>query len=307
MCMRASRIFAARSRRMKKPSGANARRVPTPSDRAEQGDYENGKTFKAIGSTHEPGGSITAGAKRQPPTPAQIQAEQTRVLEADKARAAAPANIPAIVKQQPPGSPAEAHARYLEEIAPASIAGRLLKFAKEGIWRLVDDETEIGEDIDLIALCNETVVGWIKFNGPGNPPSRTMGLLYDGYVMPPRESLGDLDEAQWEIGLDGQPADPWVHTIYLVLQRLDNSELVTFAAMSKTARRAVGVLLRHYDRMQRTHPGFLPLVRLKVGGYQHRDTRVGWVKTPVIAAVGQVPGENAVKPPPADFADEIPW
>jgi hypothetical protein len=59
--------------------------------------------------------------------------------------------------------------------------------------------------------------------------------------------------------------------------------------------------------MQRTHPGFLPVVCLKVGGYQHRDTRVGWVKTPVIAAMGQVPGENAVKPVPADYDDSIPF
>jgi hypothetical protein len=69
----------------------------------------------------------------------------------------------------------------------------------------------------------------------------------------------------------------------------------------------VGVLLRHFDRTQRTHPGYLPLVNLKVGGYQHRDTRVGWVKTPVIAAVGQTPGENAAKPVPADMNDEIPF
>jgi hypothetical protein len=134
-----------------------------------------------------------------------------------------------------------------------------------------------------------------------------MGLLYDGYQMPPRESLGDTDEAAWEMGLDGKPADPWVHAIYLVLQRVDNSELFTFVAMSKTARRAVGVLLRHYDRMQRTNPGYLPIVALKVGGYQHRDTRVGWVKTPVIAAMGQVPGDKAVKPAPADMNDEIPF
>jgi hypothetical protein len=46
-----------------------------------------------------------------------------------------------------------------------------------------------------------------------------------------RESFGrfgDTDDAAWEMGLDGRPADPWVHTLYLVLQRVDNSELFTF-------------------------------------------------------------------------------
>jgi hypothetical protein len=51
----------------------------------------------------------------------------------------------------------------------------------------------------------------------------------------------------------------------------------------------------------------LPIVALKVGGYQHRDTRVGWVKTPVIAAMGQVPGDKAVKPAPSDMNDDIPF
>ena len=46
-----------------------------------------------------------------------------------------------------------------------------------------------------------------------------MGLLYDGFVMPPRESLGDNEAGEWDLGLDGQPADPWQHAQYLVLQR----------------------------------------------------------------------------------------
>jgi hypothetical protein len=39
--------------------------------------------------------------------------------------------------------------------------------------------------------------------------------------------------------------------------------------------------------MQRTHPDQYPVVRLKIGGFQHKDDRVGWVKTPVIAVVGR--------------------
>jgi hypothetical protein len=247
-------------------------------------------------------------AARKPPTPQQVQAEQERVRAADEARAKAP-NLPSVVETKLPASSdgRSFHDAYLDAIAPASIAGKMLKFSKDGEYQVVEDESTIGEDVQFVAVAPETLIGWIKFNGPGNPPSREMGLLYDGYQMPSRESLGDTDEAAWEMGLDGRPADPWVHTLYLVLQRVDNSELFTFAAMSKTSRRAVGVLLRHYDRMQRTHPGYLPVVNLKVGGYQHRDTRVGWVKTPVIAAVGQTLGENAAEPIPADMNDEIPF
>ena len=95
--------------------------------------------------------------------------------------------------------------------------------------------------------------------------------------MPDRDTLGDPDPSKWEMGLDGKPADPWRHFIYLVLQRGDTAELFTYTTCSVTGRRAIGNLLRHYDRMQRTHPDMYPVVRLKVGGFNHRDERVGWV------------------------------
>jgi hypothetical protein len=137
-----------------------------------------------------------------------------------------------------------------------------------------------------------------------------MGALYDGFVLPPRDSLGDTDQTQWEIGLNGQPADPWVHQVYVVLQRGDTAELFTYIASSITSRRAVGTLLRHYDRMRKTDANFYPIVRLKVGGFQHRNERVGWVKVPVFAVVGRVPKDSAAKPDSSigtDLNDDIPY
>ena len=51
-----------------------------------------------------------------------------------------------------------------------------------------------------------------------------------------------------------------------------------------------------------------PVVRLKVGGFNHRDERVGWVPTPVLAVVGRAPKDSAAKPdssPAADMSDQI--
>jgi hypothetical protein len=165
---------------------------------------------------------------KKPPTPAEVQQEQDRMVALDAQRAA----VPAVV----------APAQYVDQIAPQTLAGKMLKFTKDGKFAVPDNETEIGEDVQFIALVPETLIGWVKFNDPGNPPEKFMGLLYDGYRMPERSELGDLDEAAWEMGLDGRPGDPWNHAIYLVLQRVDNSELFTFVAMSKTSRRAVGVV-----------------------------------------------------------------
>jgi hypothetical protein len=197
---------------------------------------------------------------------------------------------------------------YLDEVAPAAIVGRLIKFTREGAFVTADDEAEIPDTADFVALCDQTLVGWLRFNNDA-PPDRRMGLLYNGFVPPPREALGDLDQANWPAGLSGAPEDPWKHQMYLVLQG-ENSELFTFATSSMTGRRAVGNLLRHFDRMQKTHPGELPVVRLKTGGFQHRDERIGWVHTPVFAVVGRTPRDSAAKPdtsPAADLNDEIPF
>jgi hypothetical protein len=191
--------------------------------------------------------------------------------------------------------------RYIDDIAKEF--GKPLKFTKEGVWH--DGEQQVDEARRFIALVPQTRICWMKFNGEGNPPIIEGGLLYEGYRLPPREEMGDLDQSQWETGLDGKPADPWIHAIDSILQDAETAELFSYSARSKTARRAVGILLRHYDRTMRLHPNELPVINLKVGGYQHSEKRVGWVKTPVLAVVGRVSADSAAKPPGMD--DEIPF
>jgi hypothetical protein len=123
-----------------------------------------------------------------------------------------------------------------------------------------------------------------------------MGLLFDDYEMPARESLGDLDPKEWDLGLNNEPQDPWLHQQNIVLQNIDTNELFTFSTTSKTGRRAVGNLLRHYTRMQKNRPDELPVVRLGKGGFQHKDTRVGFVATPVFVVIGRAPRDSATKP-----------
>ena len=197
--------------------------------------------------------------------------------------------------------------RYLDEVAPASIAGRLIKFTKDGEFQTTDDKKKLPEIAEFVLLAEETQIGWIKFAGAGEAPERHMGLLYDGYEMPTRESLGDLDPAKWELGLDNQPADPWQHQQNLVLQSNSTQELFTFSTSSTTGRRAVGNLLRHYERMQRTRSDDLPVVRLGKGGYQHKDARVGWVDTPVFVVVGRAPKDGAAKSPTTSLSDHVPF
>jgi hypothetical protein len=200
--------------------------------------------------------------------------------------------------------------KYLDEIAPAAVVGRLVKFSKDGQFITADDGEPISDVAEFVVLADETLVGWIRFRGPGEPPDRRMGLLYGGFKMPPRDTLGDDDQSAWDNGLNGLPEDPWKHQIYIVLQNVESGELYTYIASSQTARRSVGHLLRHYDRLRRTHPDEYPIVRLKAGGFQHRDERVGWVPTPAFAAVGRRPKDGTARPDTsraADFDDAVPF
>lgn len=233
---------------------------------------------------------LTAARKAQAPTPTpQVPATQTQV------------------RSVVPTTPEDYQQEYLDEVAPSGIAGRLIRF-KEGRYVTPDDEQEVPEGAEFILLADDTLVGWIKFNGTGEAPDRHMGLFFDGFVMPPRESLGDLDQKAWEIGLDNEPADPWLHQQMIVLQNTETQELFTFSTSSKTGRRAVGNLLRHYTRMRKTRPDELPVVRLGTGGFEHKDKRVGFVDVPVFVVVGRAPRDSAARPDTslaADLDDEI--
>ena len=215
-----------------------------------------------------------------------------------------PTNIPAVPDTRTPQQ------KYLDEIAPSSFVGALVKFSKDGKFVIAESGEEISPDKDFVALADEVLVGWIRFREQGEPPDRVMGLHYGGFIMPPREELGDDDPSTWPTGLSGAPADPWQHQICLVLQDRENLELFTFATSSISGRRAVGNLLRHFERLCKSHPDTYPIVRLKPGGFNHRDPRVGWVATPTFAVVGRAPKASAAKPNSsvsADLQDEIPW
>ena len=113
----------------------------------------------------------------------QVQGPGRRRLGAATARRRRPQTTAVAVPDNRPY-----RARYLDEVAPSGIAGRLIKFDKSGKFVTSDDGSEIDEGAEFTALCDQTVVGWQRFNGPGEPPDKVMGLLYDGFVMPPRES-----------------------------------------------------------------------------------------------------------------------
>ena len=217
---------------------------------------------------------------------------------APKASPTANAVIPASAGGNLPAMPDKRTSveKFLDEEAPNRLVGRRIDFSKEGEFIIADTEEAIAAEREFLALCAETLIEFIKFNGEGVPPTQIAVLLYEGGELPPRESLGDLDEAQWPIGLSGKSEDPWKRGTYIVLQNVATHEYFTFVTRSKTGRTAAATLLRHYERLRKTHPGECPIVRLKTGGFEHKDSRVGWVKTPVFVTVGRSKVDTSSRP-----------
>jgi len=181
--------------------------------------------------------------------------------------------------------------RYLEA-TPSPTPGRIVGLSKEGQIVYRDDQTEVPDHV-YVVLDEETLIGWIKFTGDGSPPERQMGLIAEGFVPPSRESLGDLDEAEWSEGINGSPEDPWRFQICIVLQDTETDELVTFTTVSLTGRNAANRLLHHCQRVKRMHPGSLALVRLRVGSYTNK--RGIKVAVPNFVGCGHTSDESAAK------------
>jgi hypothetical protein len=235
----------------------------------------------------------------------QYDAERDKQPPAPKqAVAPAPTTSTAIT----PSDNRAARMRYLDEIA-GGMPGRLIRFnIKENKYTFVDDGGEV-PDVDYIALCPETWVGFVKFHEDDLPPERFGGLLYDGYRMPSQDELPDRDQATWKGGLSGLPEDPWRHQMALPIMNAATQELLVFTVLNDTGRRAVGRLLQHFERMLRLTPNELPIIRLTVGGFNHRDPRVGWVSTPQLAIVGRIKRDTVAKTaslPADEFNGSIP-
>ena len=200
--------------------------------------------------------------------------------------------------------------RYLDDVAPSGIVGRLVKFdGKDGKFIFVDTEETISDKEDFVVLADQTLAAWIKFRTRPGANCASAACCTPRLRAATREQLGDNDPTKWEIGkYSGGPEDPWKEEMMLVLKRPATMELLTFSTLNKTGRRAVGTLLKHYDRLQVSSPGSYPVVRLKVGGYQ--DSRFGWVHAPNFVVVGASPGHTAAIPDTSlknEMSESIPF
>ena len=196
-------------------------------------------------------------------------------------------NVPAVTNSE------AAIDSFLTEFAGGGGA-TFFKFTK---GRYVDrDGEEIAKKTEFVCPYEQIQIGWIRFNGKGNSPTRHMGPLFSGFVPPSRNSLGDNDPSAWEVGLNGEPADPWQMQCLLPLLDAKTGEPFVFQTVSVTGRGAVGKLILACKQLRKKKPDIYSVVRLDVGGYQHRDPRIGFVEVPAFPVIGQAPKDGTALP-----------
>jgi hypothetical protein len=111
---------------------------------------------------------MTYQPKARPPSVKQVLDQQK--VDAERGRqqkatlAAVPAGSPEPVL--PAGMPPDTRTsvqRYLDDVAPASIVGRAIRGNKEHVFATADDGEPVPDDVDFTALCDQTMVGLIRF------------------------------------------------------------------------------------------------------------------------------------------------
>jgi hypothetical protein len=114
--------------------------------------------------------------------------------------------------------------------------GRILSYAK-GEYSLDKVFVPLGTEYRFYA--KSWVQVWINF---GPPVEQRIYQVVKGQKAPDRNSLGDLDQSKWPMGLDGRVKDPWVKQFLVQFENVETGELCAFRTSSAGGRRAVAEL-----------------------------------------------------------------
>ena len=207
-------------------------------------------------------------AKRNPPSPTEVQKRLNRLHSADAPRTG---------KQDAFGIPLDENSRtqvmetlksttsltvpeqasvfqqYADAASPRNIVGKLLKFSK-GDYIAGEGGEEVQEGTQLVAIMDELWTGWTRWQD-GKPVESRIGRVIDKFVPPQRRDLGDTDKDEWPADDRGEARDPWQFANYLVMKNAETGEFFTFTTGTRGGLNAIADLCRHYARDIKQHPG----------------------------------------------------
>jgi hypothetical protein len=203
------------------------------------------------------------------------------------------------------------HDSEVENIRTAAQADagfeKLLKF-KKGEYFIGEVSVPLGTK--YVAHAVGWTKCWIKFVD-GEVAERKTYRVALGEKPPERDELDDNNEADWPLGLDDRPADPWVYQYLLPLEDPSSSEVIIFVTASFGGRRAIAELCDAYaKRTKRMTNCGQPIIKLSK--MEMPTKKFGKVPRPLFEISGwdEVPGDFEVTPPATsegEFEDEIPF
>jgi hypothetical protein len=163
-----------------------------------------------------------------------------------------------------------------EKLGNTLIVGHMIKF-DAGVYKVNKTET-LPPDIELVAI--DVTTAWARWEARQPIEHR---VTRPGQVHPDRDDLPDHDEAKWEIGFDGKPADPWKDTRYLRLVDPSTGADYTFVSDSIGGRRGVSDLKSQISNVRYAHPNAVPVIRLRA---TMMKTRYGSKPRPLFEVIG---------------------
>jgi hypothetical protein len=120
--------------------------------------------------------------------------------------------------------------------------------------------------IKLVLNIPNMMLTWVKWednaNGKRRPNYLPVCYPFNGDDLPDRETLGDLDEKDWELDDENRPQDPW-NLILVYPARDADSEIINHIYMDGPTKRnaAFNLFTKALEEMK-LRPGSLPIIEL---------------------------------------------
>jgi hypothetical protein len=176
---------------------------------------------------------------------------------------------------------------YLNEAAPQTSIGKLVKFSKHGEFVRGAEAEVIPEETVVTVACDLTLVGFIRWLD-NKPAEHRLVLISSGRPRYTREQLGHHDKNLWPRDGKGEPRDVWQATMYTPMMDGDG-EIFTFTTSSKSGINSLNQLLRRYATHAKRHPSEYPHVKLICGSFiPGKDKSIGEVLYPDFEPAGWV-------------------
>jgi hypothetical protein len=185
------------------------------------------------------------------------------------------------------------------DLLAGDFVGVPLKFNK-GDWTRTAIENDqrievtIGDTETFIVDPLSFAESWVKWRAKKVAGKVGPGRRVDGFILPSRDELGDLNENDWEWRGDKRQ-DPWTVNEQITVKATGDGTLLTWVTSSWGGRKAIGHFLKAYAREAKRHPGEYPVALLTSRSEPHPE--YGTVIKPILKIVSwQAFGDGAAPP-----------